>query len=537
MYEHATMVTRETSMIHKRSVRSILLLALLLPIIAACGGGGGGASTAPSTGASTSASSGAGGSASASPSDAEESEEASASASASGGASALASASGAASASASGSGAAAPSGGINIDDPAAVGPELAAALNGEYEGTTVTLFGPFSGEDEVKFNNSIKRFEEATGIDIQYEGTNTFESAINVRVEGGNLPDLVDFPQPGLLRSIAQGGQVKDIRTMVNPEWLTQNYNQSFIDIATVNSGDNETLGAIFHRVNGKSLVWYPKQAFDEAGYEVPETWDEMKTLMDDIVADGDTPWCIGIESGAATGWPATDWMEDIMLRTTSPENYDRWTTGELPFTDPIVKNAANVMSDIWFNDEYVYGGRQQIISTNFGDSPAGLFADPPNCYLHRQGNFITSFFETIEQGVEGGVDYDFFYLPQIDEQYGEPFLFAGDLMAAFSDRPEVRAVLQYWTTFDGIRDWVAAGGALSPHNDADASAYGNETDARIAELITNAEVLRFDGSDTMPGAVGAGTFWKGMTDWVSGATELDQAMEEIQAGWTNVNQ
>ena len=418
-----------------------------------------------------------------------------------------------------------------------VGPELAAALNGDYKGKTVTLFGPFTGEDEIKFNNSIKRFEEATGIDIQYEGTNTFESAINVRVEGGNLPDLVDFPQPGLMASIAKGGKVLDASTMVNEAWLTKNYNQGYIDTLTVEGANGPILGGVFQRINFKSAVWYPKAAFDDAGYTVPETWDEMIALMDQIVADGDTPWCIGIESGVATGWAATDWMEDIMLRTTSPENYDKWAAGELSFTDPIVKNAANKMAEIWFQDKYVYGGRQQIISTNFGDSPAPMFQDPPKCYMHRQGNFITSFFESIKPGVKGGVDYDYFYLPPIDEQYGKPVLFAGDTITAFNDRPEVRAVLQYWTTFDGIRDWVAAGGALSPHNDADASVYSSEVDRKIAQTLLDATIVRFDASDLMPGAVGAGTFWKGMTDWVSGATELDQAMEEIQAGWANTGQ
>jgi alpha-glucoside transport system substrate-binding protein len=259
-----------------------------------------------------------------------------------------------------------------------------------------------------------------------------------------------------------------------------------------------------------------------------------MTELMDEIVADGDTPWCIGIQSGVATGWPATDWMEEIMLRTTSLENYDRWTSGELPFTDPIVKNAAQRMADIWFNEDYVYGGRQQIVSTDFGASTAPMFEDPPRCWMHKQGNFITSFFP---EDAEAGVDYDFFYLPSIDEQYGKPVLFAGDLMSAFNDRPEVRAVMQYWTTFDSLKGWVASGGALSPHNDADLSAYGSDVERKIAEVLANADSVRFDGSDLMPGAVGAGTFWKGMTDWVSGSVELDQAMETAQQGWTNIGQ
>jgi alpha-glucoside transport system substrate-binding protein len=381
----------------------------------------------------------------------------------------------------------------------------------------------------------MKSFEDATGIDIQYEGSKEFETTINVRVEGGNPPDIADFPQPGLLASIAKSGKVLDASKYINADWLKQEYNQGYLDTATVAGPNGNILGGVFSRVNTKSLVWYPKKAWDEAGYTIPTTWDEMKALMDQIVKDGDTPWCIGIESGTATGWPATDWIEDIMLRTTSLENYDKWTKGELPFTSPEVKHAAEVMADIWFNPDYVYGGTKQIVSTSFGDSIVPMFQDPPKCYLHRQRNFITSNFEAAKPGVVGGVDYDFFYLPPIDPQYGKPVLFAGDIMTAFADRPEVRAVQEYFATYDGVKGWVKAGGALSPHKDSSLDDYSVSTDRKVAEVLLNATSVRFDGSDLMPGAVGAGTFWKGMTDWVSGTVDLDEALEEIQAGWANV--
>ncbi|MDQ3930275.1 MAG: ABC transporter substrate-binding protein [Chloroflexota bacterium] len=416
-----------------------------------------------------------------------------------------------------------------------VGQELADAYTGKYKGTKVTMFGPFGSEDEVKFNNAVKPFEDATGIDIQYEGSKEFETTINVRVEGGNPPDIADLPQPGLMASIAKSGKVLDASKFVNPEWLKQNYNQGYIDTATVDGPNGKILGGVFHRVNAKSIVWYPKKAFDEAGYKIPQTWDEQTALMDQIVKDGDTPWCIGIESGTATGWPATDWMEDIMLRTTSLENYDKWVKGDLPFTSPEVKKAAQVMSDIWLNDKYVYGGRKQIVSTAFGDAPAPMFQDPPKCYLHRQGNFITSFFEKVKPGVKAGVDYDFYYLPPIDPQYGKPVLFAGDVMVAFNDRPEVRAVEEYFSTYESVKGWVAAGGAISPHKNSNLADYSTDTDRKLAQLILNATSVRFDASDLMPGAVGAGTFWKGMTDYVSGSVNLDQAMDEIQKGWASV--
>jgi alpha-glucoside transport system substrate-binding protein len=410
--------------------------------------------------------------------------------------------------------------------------ELADAFAGKLTGAKVSMTGPFVDADANKFNDAVKEFEDKTGIDIQYEGSKEFEATISARVDGGNPPDIADFPQPGLAASFAKSGKIIDVNQYIKADWLKQNYTQSYLDIAMLDGPSGKINAGVWHRAFPKSLVWYPKQAFDDAGYKIPTTWDEMTALMDQIVADGDTPWCIGIESGAATGWPATDWTEETMLRTTSLENYDKWTRGELPFTDPVVKTAVQKWSDIWLNDKYVYGGRAKIVTTAFGDAPAPMFEKPdPKCWLHKQGSFITSFFP---QDAVAGTDYAVFYLPPIDPQYGKPVLFSGDLMVAFADRPEVRAVLSYFSTGASVENWVKAGGATSPHKDSSLDWYSNEIDRSVADILLQAESVRFDGSDLMPGVVGAGTFWKGMTDYVAGTVELDQALEEIQSGWAN---
>jgi alpha-glucoside transport system substrate-binding protein len=157
------------------------------------------------------------------------------------------------------------------------------------------------------------------------------------------------------------------------------------------------------------------------------------------------------------------------------------------------------------------------------------MFEDPPRCWLHKQGNFIVSFFPA---GVEAGVDYDFFYLPPIGEEYGKPFLVAGDIMAMFNDRDEVRAVMEYFTQGESVRGWLQAGGALSPHEDAQLAWYGDDVERGIAALVQEATAFRFDASDLMPGEVGSGSFWKGMTDWVSGTVDLETALQEIDASW-----
>jgi alpha-glucoside transport system substrate-binding protein len=408
--------------------------------------------------------------------------------------------------------------------------EFVAACAGEYAGTAVTMTGPFTDEDEVKFNTSVAEFEAWTGIDIQYTGTKEFETIITAAVDGGAPPDIADFPQPGLLLSFVRRGEVVDVSTFLNPDWLERNYKQGWLEMATMEG----VMAGVWARFNAKSQVWYPKPAFDAAGYEVPETWDELVALMDQIVADGDTPWCVGIESGAATGWPATDWMEEFMLRTTSLENYDNWSfpadpANRLEFTAPEVKAAAEALAEIWFNEDYVYGGTAQIAGTFFGDAPTPMFDDPPKCYMHKQGNFITSFFP---EGTEAGVDYDFFYLPGIDAAYGKPYLVAGDIYAMFNDRPEVRAVMDYFTRGHSLKTWLGSGGALSPHNDASLDWYGDDIEKGIADLVNAADSVRFDGSDLMPGQVGAGSFWKGMTDWISGTVDLDTALAEIDSEW-----
>ncbi len=415
------------------------------------------------------------------------------------------------------------------EEPAPVMEKAADDQYAEVRGKVVTMAGPFVDSDAVKFENSVKAFEEMTGIDIQYEGSKEFEASIAISIEGGDPPDIADFPQPGLLKNFVEKGYVVDLNKALDMGKVKSNYIQSWLDMATMDSPDGAIMAGIWGRVNGKSLVWYNKAEFDAAGYKVPTSWKELTALQDMIMADGDSPWCVGIESGAATGWAMTDWVEEMMLRTTSLENYDKWVAGELKFDSPEVRNAIETVAEIWFTDGMVYGGRKSIATTNFGDAPKVMFEKPPKAWMHKQGNFITSFFP---DNVKAGTDYDFFYLPTVDEAYGKPVLVAGDIYAMFNDRPEVRMVMQYFATGASVEGWVKAGGAISPHKDSQLSWYTNDVDRKVAEVIQNATSVRFDGSDLMPGQVGAGSFWKEMTAYVSGAKTLDAALKAIDASW-----
>ncbi|MDD3366872.1 MAG: ABC transporter substrate-binding protein, partial [Sphaerochaetaceae bacterium] len=278
------------------------------------------------------------------------------------------------------------------------------------------------------------------------------------------------------------------------------------------------------------SFVWYRKKAWAKAGYKVPKTWDEMTALMDKMVANGHTPWAVGLEAGGATGWVGTDWIEDIMLRTVGPEVYDKWVANEIPFNAPEVKAAFDILGKIWLNPKYVYGGKNTILTTSFGDAPRPLFDDPPKAWMHRQGNFITGFFpDRIQANLEEEVGV--FALPAINPEFGIPVLGGGDQFVVFNDRPEVREFMEFLATWESGELWAKAGGALFPYLNQDLNAYPNEIERSLAEALVNAKVFRFDASDLMPAQVGAGSFWTGIVDWVSGKP-LNTVLNNIQKSW-----
>jgi len=410
--------------------------------------------------------------------------------------------------------------------PVPTGPyeHLARARTGEFAGTEVNVFGVYTGEDASRFEAALVPFEQSTGIDVTFEGSADFETLIVVRAEGGDAPDIAQFSQPGLMSQLTDF--LVPLDGFMNMDQLKEDYIQSWLDLATF--GDH--LYGIFYRAATKSLVWYPTPQFEEAGYQVPTTWDELIALMDQMVADGQIPWCIPMEHGGSTGWVATDWVEDILLRTAPPEIYDQWVNHDVPFNHPEIKEAMDdYMAQIWFNEDYVYGGPEGILTIFVGQTDEMFDEAGPQCWMMKQAGWIPAFFP---EGKEAGVDASFFYFPPIEEEYGSPVLGGGDPIGMFNDRPEVRALMEYLATPEGAEVWVKTGGFISPNRSVPLDWYANDVDRLQGEIMKNADVFRFDASDLMPGTVGVGTFWTGMVDWVSGEKDTDTVLQEIEDSW-----
>lgn len=391
---------------------------------------------------------------------------------------------------------------------------------------TVTAFGPFRGEDEARFQAVIQAFEAANPkIHVVYAGSAEFETLINVQVEAGNPPDIAPMAQPGLMKKFAADGKIV-------PLWpeavsLIDKNLPAWKDLASYNG----QLYGVFNRVNVKGLVFYNKPAFATAGYKVPTTWAELEQLETDMAKTGTPPWCVTMESGAATGWVGTDWMENIMLRTQPVEAYDKWISHDLKFDSPEVKNAWTIMDKIWGDPKLVYGGKSYIGTAIWQQAGSDLFATPKQkCQMVLQGSFYTAFFpKEIQADMDNQVGV--FPLPPIDPKLPVTLEVGGDQWVVFHDRPEVRKFAEFLATGASGKPWASQGGALFAHKDQDLSVYKSALDKTLATALVNLQAARFDASDAMVSA-GNVAFWKGVTDYVGGKG-IDDVLKDIDAGFT----
>jgi alpha-glucoside transport system substrate-binding protein len=397
----------------------------------------------------------------------------------------------------------------------------------------VTVYGTIVTPEQELLEESWAAWEEENGIDIQYEGSKEFEAQIAVRAQGGTPPDLGIFPQPGLLADMASRDLV-----LPAPEGVVANVEEGWTeDWAGYGTVDGTLYGAPL-MASVKGWVWYSPSQFEENGWEIPNDWQGLLDLTAQIREEtGDAPWCIGFNSDAATGWPGTDWVEDIVLRQSGTEVYDQWIANEVPFTAPEIKSAFEEFGKIALDPDYVnagFGGIDTIVTTPFGTDTAAAMADG-SCYLHHQASFYDGFL--VDAGVEVGEDGDIwaFLTPPFEaggESDGAVVTGGGEIVAAFDDSEATVKVQEYLSSPEWANSRVSLGGVISANKGLDPeSASSPILQEAIAILQDDTTTFRFDASDLMPGAVGAGTFFKGMVDYVNG-TDLDTVLEQIESGW-----
>jgi alpha-glucoside transport system substrate-binding protein len=424
------------------------------------------------------------------------------------------------------------------DDSAASSYEIDCSVYddfGDLSGTVVTTYSSVVGTEAEAYDASFAPFEECTGVDVQGEWSKEFETQIIVRVQSGNPPDLALYPQPGGVFSIQdQTGAVVPVSQEVL-DVVNENFDPYWTSLVTTEDGD--VLGTP-NSSNSKSFVWYSPGAFADAGYEVPETWEEMLALTDQIVADNPDgaakPWCAGIGSGEATGWPVTDWVEDVMLRVQGPDYYDDWVDHTVPFNDPESLEVWETVGDILRNEERVNGGFGDvttIASTEFTDG--GLPILDGNCFMHRQASFYAG---NWPEGTTIGEDGDVyaFYFPPFEGATEKPVLVGSEYWTPFDSRPEVDAFLTYLATPDYANARALEGeGFVNANLNLDVENVESPISKLAAEQFQDPEALiRFDGADLMPAEVGSAAFWSEATAWIAEGKDTQAVLDAIEDAW-----
>ncbi|GGO71641.1 ABC transporter substrate-binding protein [Nocardioides deserti] len=403
---------------------------------------------------------------------------------------------------------------------------------GDLTGRDVTVYTSIVAPEDQPHIDSWKVFEDCTGADVKYEGSKEFEAQLQVRVQAGNPPDIAYIPQPGLLQTLVGTGKVVEA-----PEGVSENVDEFFGEDWKGYGSVDDTFYAAPLGANVKSFVWYSPKMFADNGWEIPETWDDMMALTEEIAQAGDIkPWCAGIESGEATGWPATDWLEDVLLRTGGPDVYDQWVNHEIPFNDDAVVEGLDTVGEILKNEDYVNGGIgdvKSIATTPFQEG--GLPILDGECALHRMASFYAANWPEGTDVSQNG-DAFAFYLPPIGDEFGSPVLGGGEFVAAFSDAPEVQAFQTFLSSDTWANEKAKAtpgGGWVSANTGLEISNLSSPIDQLSAEIFQDPDaVFRFDGSDQMPGAVGAGSFWTEMTAWIAQGQSTEDSLTKIEESW-----
>ncbi len=433
------------------------------------------------------------------------------------------------------------------------GDDGGTAATGAEVGAEFTLFGAPTGVEGEALAGFIEAYNRDTSSNIAYTGSDDFESQLRIRVDGGDPPAVAFTPQPASICEFADEGALVSLEDMgFDIAEMEANHSKFWMDLGLCEDGNHYGVPWF---PNFKSIVFYHQPTFEAQGYEIPETWEDLLALSEQAVADGYTPWCFGFESGGATGWPGTDWIEDILLREAGADVYAQWFNHEIPFNDAAVVSAFDTFGELFFADGFVLGGPENVAGVNFNDSPGPLFqdnagpnGDGPGCLMLKQGSFIANVFADqpdYEEGEESEIAV--FPFPTIDGNVGA--LGGGDTIMVFDAAPE---------NVQAVRDWIspewqctlasASGGGIAEHGghgvagverlpghkDVDVNCYESDSSKAFAESVTAAlaaNTFAFDASDLMPPAVGQGSFWEGMVNWTRG-TSTQEVVDAVEASW-----
>jgi alpha-glucoside transport system substrate-binding protein len=407
---------------------------------------------------------------------------------------------------------------------------LATACSGSDDSSdrpVVEVFGNLVGSQGRLLGQVLTEVAEDAGVELRYVGVTSFIEQLYDRFEQGDRPDVVLLPQPGVLAELDRRGVLQPLPAEAAAA-VRQGTPAALANLAAI---DGE-VAAAWLTIDVKGLVWYQPSEFADRGLSVPRTLDELGALSEDIrtTGDGVAPWCVTAEAGASTGWVGTDWVEAYVLRRLGPAAYDRWTAGDLPFDDPAIVGVFEELDALLRAPGAMAGGSRAVLTTPWELAANGLLSQPPRCLMVQQADLLLDHFPAgTSVGPDGDLDY--FVVPAAGAGSRAPALVGGLLAAPLAAGPAVEEAMSLLAGVEMAEALNRTGELLSPNLLADPDSRVDDVSAGLLQVVQDASVARFDGSDLMPPAVGTGTFWSGMVSFL-GREDIASVVAAIQAGW-----
>jgi len=360
----------------------------------------------------------------------------------------------------------------------------------------IEVLSLWGGSEKEAFLKVARAFTSRTGIKVRYTRSNNFEPDIRARIAAHKLPDIVIFTRPGVLAGLAKQGLLKDLHKLgLSRSYLRARYGSDLISLVTLRG---KTYG-VPAKGNSKSVVWYRPDQFQKYGLKRPKTWAELLAVTKKLKGKGQTPWI----AAAKDSWTLTDWFENVYLRAAGPTKYQRLFTGKIKFTDPSVKRALKLMLEI-LSGRYLAGGVNGALATGYIDAVGRVFGPHPTAQLYLEGGFIGGIaLQQVNTALQPGKDISFFPVPAISKGSDRYVVFGGDYASAFRDDRGVRRFLEYISSPEAGAIWVSTGAVVSPNRQVKSAGYPNVLVAAEARQIATAKVVRYDGSDLLPGGLG----------------------------------
>lgn len=389
---------------------------------------------------------------------------------------------------------------------------------------TVRVMGVWGADELNAFRAVAAQWEQQTGGKMEFEGTRDLSSVLTARVSGGNPPDIAILPNPALMQQFAKNNSLKPIDAALDMNQFNKDYSKDWSDLGSVNG----KLYGLFIKAVTKGTIWYSPDQFKTNSWQTPKSWDDLTNLSDQIVKAGKNPWSMGLESGAASGWPASDWLQQIVLLESGPDVYDKWVKHQIPWTDPAIKSAFQKFGKIALTTGYVPGGAQTALSTNFTDASYLPFQNPPKAYMYYLQAAAQTFIAKQFPSLKPGTGYDFFDFPTINSQYAGAVTGGADLAVMFNDTPAARSFMQFMAIAKAWEPWAKLGGYGSPNKSFDSAAYPDPVAARTAKQLTDAKTFRYDADDLMPAQVQQGE-WTALLNYLRNPSQLDSILQDLE--------